>query len=117
MAHNNAHGCVQKHNAFDEEGFLCVCGVLHAVLLHSSCIMAPMWMMLKALQGRFADTCLSRDCFVCLVCPVYQTIKLDYNPPKRKKKITVYVYASVTDGFCIYAARLCISGTFEIHFE
>lgn len=33
-------------------------GVLHVVLLHSSCIMAPLLLMLKALEERFADTCL-----------------------------------------------------------
>lgn len=48
----------EKHNAFEGEAFLCVCGVLHVVVLHSGCIMAPLWLVLKALQGRFADTCL-----------------------------------------------------------
>lgn len=58
VAPNNAHGRVQKHNGFEEEGFVCVCSALHVVLLHSSCIMAPLGLMLKASQERFADTCL-----------------------------------------------------------
>lgn len=81
--------------------------------------------MSKALQGRFADTCLSRDCFVLVTGPGRSLftkwsnwITTHPHPPKtkkQKKKITVYVFVSVTDGFCIFAARLCISGAFKIH--
>lgn len=88
-------------------------GVLHVVLLHSSCIMAPLLLMLKALEERFADTCLRGDCLVLVTGPGLSCLANYWIGCYPKKQLTVYVGTFVTGAFCkcIHVARVCTFNT------
>lgn len=92
MAHNHAHRCVQQHNAFEIEDFLCVCGVLHDVLLRSSCIIAPRgwcWKLCRNDMLILASDEIALYLSQGLVCHVCQNYWIGRYP--LKKKITIYV--------------------------
>lgn len=72
---------------FEEEGSLSVCGVLHVVLLHSSCVRAPLWLTLKAFAGKICRY-LPQMRWLCISHRAWSamfTKRLNWMTPKKQK--------------------------------